>query len=198
MNNIINPVLYSVIKKYITNIVPKPFHDNLECIINGSILYMIVQRTATYYVDLSNDIELNNDFCVSFIVKTNTSVEKTIDKNGKEKNSNVINYEFILNANNLVLVSEYYNLIQDDKYLNLLKMKSEEGMKFYIMNNKYGGNIYVPVFKGFPTINAKDTLDINVFSKIDDNNYYYVKYIIHKASIKKDYYLFYRIINLER
>ena len=59
----------------------------------------------------------------------------------------------------------------------------------------YDGLVYyIPIMSRFPKLAKKDDMDIIVYKNINDSESYIIREIIHKASIKSDYDVFFRTI----
>lgn len=188
MNLDLNPM----IKEFI-NSVPKPsINSPME------FTYVLVSND-TVVIDIS-------DSCLAFIpLDMNTNIYSGISYPGDiaKSDKNIINHISLLweKYDQLTRYCPVVGAIPDLRlipdYEKLLGMKATDGASMFIMpGNDLYQNFIVPVFSGFPAINAKDKIGI-VVRRIDYKSLL-IQYDIYKAKIKKNITLYFIIMDMNR
>ena len=66
------------------------------------------------------------------------------------------------------VVSSDNELRGNEQFEELLKLKTDDGMKFFKMNgNTLGSYYFVPIFTKFPSLNKSDCIGINIIDLLD-------------------------------
>lgn len=184
--------LNPIIKDYV-NSVPKPSVSSPV-----DFTYVMVSND-TVVIDIS-------DACLAFLpLDISTNIYSGISYPGdiEKSDRNIINhislfwekYDQLIRYCPVVGAIPNLRLLPD--YEKLLGLKATDGASMFKMpGNDLYQNFIIPVFSGFPAINAKDKIGI-VVRRIDYKSLL-VQYDIYKAKIKKNITLYFVIMDMNR
>lgn len=188
MNLDLNPL----IKEYV-NSVPKPSINSpmefIYVVVANDVIIIDVSDTTLAFIPL--------DMCTNMY--SGIVYPGDIQKSDKRIFDHVLSlwekYDQLVRYTPIEGSIEDLRAISD--YENLISLKASDGAGFFMMpgNNLYQ-NFVIPVFTGFPGINAKDKIGV-IVRRIDYKSLL-VEYNIYKAKIKKNIKLYFTIMDMNR
>ena len=184
--------LNPMIKEFV-NSVPKPsINSPMEftyVLVANDMVVIDVSDTSLAFIPLDMSTKIYSG--ISYpgdIEKSNRNIFNHVSSLW-EKYDQVTRYSPVVGAiPDLRLIPEYEKL---------LGLKATDGANMFIMpGNDLYQNFIIPVFSGFPAINAKDKIGV-IIRRIDYKSLL-VQYDIYKAKIKKNITLYFVIIDMNR
>ena len=194
------------VMKIIESLVTSRFYEFTKILVRGNTLVFSLTDTLLYYIPLKSEpktIEDNLDFAANYkdLYDINSGKEEGFACHDYNVNGELryilfnLKYDDILNGiydGNIVAANS--DLRSDEKFEELLNLKSDQGVKYYRMTTTDLSNtIFVPIFAGFPNINKQDNIGIKVYN-INDN--IIIELDIFKKKINRNMKILYRTIGL--
>jgi hypothetical protein len=192
MDYIESPIT-DIINKYIYAIIGNSLADT-RIIISDGYIFIILYDTAIYRVFAK---ELDSSLTFGFIGDENNEISDKYKLNNNRLKVDISLCKSKLKSVNIdenVLAKIENVKISDETFDKYVNIKSENGCLFYKLIGYDGLVYYIPIMSRFPKLAKKDDMDIIVYKNINDSESYIIREIIHKASIKSDYDVFFRTI----
>lgn len=192
MDYIESPIT-DIINKYIYAIIGNSLADT-RIIISDGYIFIILYDTAIYRVFAK---ELDSSLTFGFIGDENNEISDKYKLNNNRLKVDISLCKSTLKSVNIdenVLAKIENVKISDETFDKYVNIKSENGCLFYKLIGYDGLVYYIPIMSRFPKLAKKDDMDIIVYKNINDSESYIIREIIHKASIKSDYDVFFRTI----
>lgn len=192
MDYIESPIT-DIINKYIYAIIGNSLADT-RIIISDGYIFIILYDTAIYRVFAK---ELDSSLTFGFIGDENNEISDKYKLNNNRLKVDISLCKSTLKSVNIDenILAKIENVkISDETFDKYVNIKSENGCLFYKLIGYDGLVYYIPIMSRFPKLAKKDDMDIIVYKNINDSESYIIREIIHKASIKSDYDVFFRTI----
>lgn len=186
-----------IIRKIISNIVSKTLFEFTNVLVTpDNTLVFTVLDTALYTFHLNNVPVLQP---ISFNYKL---IEELQEDEYIQDNMLMMKlqklYEYYMNEKTYKpVVASDNELRGNEQFEELLKLKTDDGMKFFKMNgDALGSSYFVPVFTKFPSLNKADTIGINIMDLLD--GHLLVEMNIYKKKIGGILNMYYRTLDVTR
>lgn len=184
-----------IIRKIISNIVSKTLFEftNVLVTVDNTLVFTVLD-TVLYTFHLNNAPVLQP---ISFNYKM---IEELGEDEYIQDNMIMIRlqklYEYYMNERNCKpVVASDNELRGNDQFEELLKLKTDDGMKFFKMNgNTLGSSYFVPVFTKFPSLNKSDGIGINIMDLLD--GHLLIEMSINKKKIGGIINMYYRTLDV--
>ena len=190
-------------RKILSGLVSASMNDRTEALVHQNELIVVIDKTVLYIVPLLNiepnfyqDIGFRYDILIKECgdnLSCYISDYEVVDRVISIYNS----YMFIIH-NNIPIISEE-DLRSNPQFESLLGLKASDGLLYFniysnfITDNSNTQLIKIPVFTGFPSINAKDKIGVTVFNEI---NTFIINFNIFKKKFNRNLNMIYRILKL--
>ena len=195
------------VRKIVESLVTTKFYEFTKILLQENRLIFTVSDTLLYCIPLKVFPESVNDRCIDAAVNYQ---DLALFKFGQDECNIKLDYNIALEMNYVLDTLKYRGIIDglyadkivafttdlrsDEKFEELLTLKSDQGIKYYRMaTNDLSSTIFIPVFAGFPNINKQDKIGIKVYN-IDGS--IVIELDIFKKKINRDIKIIYRTIGL--
>ena len=166
-------------------------NDTMHILTDNTILYSIGLKTvteSTYAFQIKDLLVLDNPDVILYNQDVFFYVMHKVNK---------------IKTNCIEVVAEESNLEENPTYMQLMALKSSDGMKFFhLFSPKLNRNILIPVFTGLPKMNKQDRLSLAVYNYINENNYpinysmFLVKYTMFKKKFNRNIDICFTILGI--
>ena len=175
-----------------TNDIPKAVYY-----LNQSTLFICIYDTVVYKIQMPEvSPEVQIVFRIFIDGNKNIQILPIMNQHSaKDIISTMTFYGSIENLASGFCVS-ITNLKSDPEFCNLLAMKSADGMKLYKIPLNPNKSVFIPVFSGLFPLNKDDDCDIVVYPS--EHGTFIIRTTIHKKKIKRDFDMYFRILDLQR
>jgi hypothetical protein len=160
-----------------------------EGILYQSYLYILVENTVLYKMDLSAVVDPNISYYFN---------NETINNGSNPVGSNMGPYYKYAEINSIIshtsnMVYHDPDLQDDPKFMAMATAKASEGAGFYFINTSIA-TVCTTVFPGLPSLQKSDSVELKVYNVGDGK--LLINYTIFKKKLKVTYDIFYKIINV--